>query len=413
MAASSSKLNLASSISRLGTETAYAVAAEARALAATGKKIYPLHIGDLNFPTPSCIKEACEASLAKNQTGYCAAAGVQELRDAMAAFISRTRGVSYTAANVSIQPGGKPIIGKFFSSVCEVGDEIIFPSPGYPIYESQCDYLGCVARTYAPIETPTGYAYDLDQIRGLFSAKTKVFVFNNFANPVGISVSAEQIAEIARMCVEHDVWVLSDEAYWDIVYDISPRSIVSEPGMVERTVILHTFSKSWSMTGWRLGAAVGPERVVAAISRFNSNAEACTTQFVQWAGIVALNDERARADCMAMVDELKRRRDALVPVINEIPGFWCPKPDSTFYLWIRVTDAVRACGLGTDVEAFRKLVLAETGVSFCSREHFGVRRPGETECYIRFAYSGIDIPLALEGLALLKAFIAARSGASA
>eukprot|EP00300_Choanocystis_sp_HF-7_P023616 c2426_g1_i1.p1 GENE.c2426_g1_i1~~c2426_g1_i1.p1 ORF type:complete len:412 (-),score=85.08 c2426_g1_i1:767-2002(-) len=409
--AAPSKLSLSSTLSRLGTETAYAVAAEARALAATGKKIYPLHIGDLNFPTPACIKEALGRSLDANQTGYCAAAGIQELRDAMAAYISRSRGVEYSAANVSIQPGGKPVIGKFFAAVCEVGDEIIYPSPGYPIYESQCDYIGCVGRTYAPIELDGQYAYDLSAIRALFTSKTKVFVFNNYANPVGISVSPEQMAEIARLCVEHDVWVLADEAYWDILYDIEPRSIVTLPGMLERTVILHTCSKSWSMTGWRLGAAVGPERVVSAISKFNSNAEACTTHFVQWAGIAALTDPRARADCVAMVAELKRRRDALVPAINQIPGFWCPLPTSTFYLWIKVTDAVRALGLGSDVEAFRKLVLAETGVSFCSREHFGVHRPGETDTFIRFAYSGISTELALEGLEVLKAFIASRSAA--
>lgn len=355
------------------------------------------------------IKEALERSVHANQTGYCAAAGIAELREALAGYFTRTRGVPYSAANVSIQPGGKPVIGKFFASVCEAGDEIIYPSPGYPIYESQCDYQQCVGRTYAPVETPEGFVYDLAAIRALFSAKTKVFVFNNYANPVGISVSREQMAEIARMCVEANVWVLSDEAYWDILYDVEPVSIVSMPGMAERTVILHTYSKSYSMTGWRLGAAIGPERVVSAISKFNTNAEACTTQFVQWAGIAALTDPRAAADTRAIVASLRERRDAIVPAINTIPGFWCPSPSSTFYLWINVTRALAMLGLGRDVEAFRKLILAETGVSFCSREHFGRSHADEKDCYIRFAYSGIDIPLALEGIAGLKAFMESRA----
>ncbi|KNC55606.1 aspartate aminotransferase [Thecamonas trahens ATCC 50062] len=408
MASSADNLQLSSSLGKLGTETAYAVALEAKALIAEGKKVYPMHIGDLNFSTPACIKDAARKALDDGKTGYCPAAGIPPLREALAKHISSTRGVSYGPNNVSVQPGGKPVIGKFLAAVLEEGDEVLYPSPGYPIYESQISYLGGKCVPYGFVDGPDGFSLDLDALEAKFSDKTKVLIFNNYANPVGYAASEEELERLARMAVAHNVWVLSDEAYWNVVYDIEAKSIASQPGMAERTVILFTCSKSWAMTGWRCGAAIGPESVIKAITKFNTNAEACTTHFVQYAAAEALSNPAAMEDCRAIVATLKERRDALVPAINAIPGWKCHMPTSTFYLFINVTEAMAKMGMGVaDLEAFRQRILADTGVSFTTREHFGRTIDGESDCYIRFAYSGIDADVAVEACGVLKDYFEA------
>ena len=399
------RLTLSSSLSRLGTETAYAVSEEAKAHAAAGNKVYSMHIGDLNFPTPQCIKDAANGALEEGKTGYCPAGGIPALRSALAQYISGTRGVNYGPENVSVQPGGKPVIGKFLAAVLEEGDEVLYPSPGYPIYESQIEYLGGVGVPYGYVDGPDGFSLDLDVLESKFTDKTKVFIFNNYANPVGYAASEDELARVAAMAVANDVWVLSDEAYWNVVYDLEAKSVAAQPGMEERTVILFTCSKSWAMTGWRCGAAVGPERIISAITKFNTNAEACTTHFVQAAAVSALTDPAAMEDCKKIVATLKERRDALVPAVNAIPGWSCHLPPSTFYLFIDVTDAMAAMGLAlTDLETFRQTLLRDTGVSFCTRAHFGRITPGEDKAYVRFAYSGIEADTAVEACSVLKQY---------
>eukprot|EP00932_Pfiesteria_piscicida_P004745 SRR837773.1465.p1 GENE.SRR837773.1465~~SRR837773.1465.p1 ORF type:complete len:257 (-),score=57.46 SRR837773.1465:394-1125(-) len=214
----------------------------------------------MNFKTPEVLRAATIEAIDAGKTTYCPAAGVPPLREAIAAHISRSHGgVQYTADNVSVQPGGKPVIQKFLASVLEPGDDVMYPAPGYPIYESQVEFLGGHSKRYTFHETAKGYCLDMADFRAQISDRTKVVIFNNYHNPTGVAASADEMAEVARLCIQHNVWCLADEAYWDILYDgITPRSIVAEPGMAERSVILFTFSKSWGMTGWRLGAAIGP-----------------------------------------------------------------------------------------------------------------------------------------------------------
>lgn len=390
-------------MSRLGTETAFAVSLEANKVKESGQRVFPFHIGDLNFSTPACIVKAMSEAVAEGKTGYCAGAGILPLRQRLAEVVGRERGVTYGPDNVSIQSGGKPVIPKFLSTIMEEGDEVLYPSPGYPIYESQISYLGGVLKPYTYKETETGFELDIEFLKKQITPKTKVFIYNNYQNPMGIASSDEEMAEIARICNQHDLWVLSDEAYFHITYDGRSKSIVALPGMQERTVILYTFSKSFAMTGWRLGAAIGPEWIIKQISKLNTNDESCTTHFIQFAGVAALSSEGDEF-IKDMVSTLTQRRDALVRIINSVPGFHCHPPQAAFYLFANVTKAMEKLGI-SDYEEFRRLILDKTGVAFCTREHFGASLPGESQKYVRFAYSGIDLKEIEECGAILKDFM--------
>jgi len=289
--------------------------------------------------------------------------------------------------------------------VMEPGDEVVYPTPGYPIYESQVNFLGGVGKPYIYKETEKGFHIDMDYLKSLITKKTKILIYNNYQNPIGCCSSEEEMAEIAGLCVKHDLWVLADEAYFSIVYEpLKAKSIVTYPGMLERTVILHTFSKEFSMTGWRLGAAVGPKQVITYINKLNTNSEACTTHFVQIAGMAALRHPEARQFTKDLVNTLKERRDVLVGLVNKIAGFKCYSPQATFYLFINVTEAMRMKNLKT-LEEFRKAALKETGVSFCTREHFGVPLSFETQKYIRLAFASLDVPQITEACEKLKSWM--------
>jgi len=394
---------LSTRLSKLGTETAYAVSAEANLAAKSGVKIYPFHIGDLNIPTPNVFKIAMDKAISEGHTGYCPPAGIPELRQALAEDVGRRRGVHYTQENVSVQSGGKPVIGKFLMVCMEPGDEVLYPSPGYPIYESMVRYLGGVTVPYIFKETPNGFQIDMSYLKSKITDKTRIFIYNNYHNPTGILSSDDEMKEIARLCVEHDLWVLSDEAYFDILYEDESKSIVSLPGMKERTVILYTYSKSFAMTGWRLGAAIGPVDVISGITKINTNDEACTTTFIQYAGLAAFTNE-ARTFSRHLVEILKERRDTLVEELLKVPGVVAHRVPSTFYIYANVTKAMQILGCKT-LEEFRKLILKETGVAFCTREHFGDPLPNETQKYVRFAYSGIDKELIREGIRKMAAFV--------
>lgn len=389
---------------KLGTETAFAVSLEAAKVAETGKKVYPFHIGDLDFASPDFVVQSMNKAIADGKTGYCAGAGILPLRKRLAEVLGEQRGVTYGPEHISVQSGGKPVITKFFSSVMEVGDEVLYPSPGYPIYESQIQYLGGVLKPYTYIEKEDGFALDLDGLRSQITSKTKVLVYNNYQNPMGIASSDEEMAEIAKIAIEHDLLVLSDEAYFNILYDgVKGKSIVSLPGMYDRTVILYTYSKSWAMTGWRLGAAVGPQWIINLINKLNTNDESCTTHFIQWAGIECLTKEGEKYTA-EVVSKLQERRDVLVEAMRKVPGFKCHSPPAAFYLFVNVTEAMEKLGL-TNYEEFRRNILDATGVAFCTREHFGASLPGETQKYVRFAYSGIGLNDIQEACEQLKNFM--------
>jgi aspartate/methionine/tyrosine aminotransferase len=391
-------------LNNLGTETAFAVSLAAAEWGAKGNKIFPFHLGDINLPTPANVVEAMNRAIADGKTGYCPAAGIAPLREALADDVSMRRGLSYGPGNVAVQPGGKPVIGKFLQVVMNPGDGVLFPTPGYPIYESQIEYLGGIGRPYRYIQTATGFAIDIDHLRSQLTPDTKVLIYNNLQNPLGCESSLDEMHALAELAVEHDLWVLSDEAYFEMRYAGTSTSIASLPGMRERTVILYTFSKKFAMTGWRLGAAIGPDEVIAQITKINTNDESCTTHFVQAAGVEALQGDQSGAK--AILAELERRRDAAVEHLQTINGFVIAKPDSTFYLFPNVTDAMDGLGF-TDVSEFADAALRATGVSFCTRRHFGRPLQGETEQYVRFAYSGISVDDIETGVGRLREWIAA------
>jgi aspartate/methionine/tyrosine aminotransferase len=395
-------MRLAERMSRLGTETAFAVGAEAGMLAKTGQKVYPFHLGDMNIITPENIRIASSKAMNEGKTGYCPNAGIPELREAVAKVVGADRGLDLSLENVSIQPGGKPTIGKFIQIFMDVGDEVLYPNPGYPIYESQINFHGGIAVPYGFKETDKGFDIDIQALEKSITPRTKCLIYNNYQNPISCTSSSEEMQKIADLCIKHNLLVLADEAYFDMIYEGKGSSITSLPGMFERSVILYTFAKKFAMTGWRLGAAIAPKEIIELFNKLNTNDESCSNHFNQYAAIEAL--EGPQEDVKTLLDTLRDRRDLLVDMLNQIPGVHTHRPDCTFYLFANVTQAMAKMGL-TDVEEFRTKILYETGVSFCTRNHFGIPLAGEIEKYIRLAYSGISSENIKEGIALLKNFI--------
>jgi len=396
---------LAERLSNLGTETAFAVSLAAADWASKGNRVYPFHLGDINLATPANIAVAMNQAIAEGKTGYCAAAGITPLREALAHDVGTRRGLTYSAANVVVQPGGKPVIGKFIQTVMNPGDGVLYPNPGYPIYESMIEYYGGRSMAYRYVQTDTGFAIDLDHLRGQLAAadgRVAAIIYNNLQNPLGCESTPAEMHAIADIAIEHDLIVLADEAYFEMRYSGESTSIASLPGMFERTVILYTFSKKFAMTGWRLGAAVGPVAIAESIAKLNTNDESCTTHFVQAAGVEGITGSQEGP--LAILAELQRRRDAAWSELAQIDGLVCPKPESTFYLFPKVTDLMTRMGY-EEVGAFATAALHNTGVSFCTRKHFGRPQPGEQDHYVRFAYSGLSVDDIHEGLTGLRGWV--------
>lgn len=393
--------DVAERIARLGTETAFAVSAEAAAWQEKGHRVYPFHLGDMNLPTPQNIVDAAVKAIHDGKTGYCPNAGIFPLREALAADVSASHGVAYGPQNVAIQPGGKPVIGKFILALMDPGDEVLYPNPGYPIYESQIEFHGGVAKPYGYVEGSANFELDFDALEAQVSPRTKLLVFNNLQNPTGAESSPDELERVADFVLRHDLLVLCDEAYWDIRYSGTSRSLASLPGMSERCVLLYTFSKKFAMTGWRLGAAIGPTLLIDVIAKLNVNDESCSNHFVQYGALEGLTGDQSGPRRIVAV--LKERRDTAVRLLNEIPGVRCFSPEATFYLYPNVTGLMECKGLAS-YDELRRAALEQTGVSFCTRLHFGRELPGETQRYVRFAYSGIDVADIQEGLGKLKAW---------
>ncbi len=393
---------LATRLDNLGTETAFAVSLAAADWAAKGNTVYPFHLGDLNLPTPENVVAAMNRAIADGKTGYCAAAGIAPLREALADDVGARRGLVFEPGNVVVQPGGKPVITKFIQTVMNPGEEVMYPNPGYPIYESQIEYFGGVAKAYAYIPTSTGFAIDLDQVRSSITPKTRAIIYNDLQNPLGCESTDAEREAIAELAIKHNLWVLSDEAYFEMRYSGTSKSIASLPGMQERTVILYTFSKKFAMTGWRLGAAIGPLDIADSIAKLNTNDESCTTHFVQHAGVEGVRGDQSGTAKMLSV--LQERRDGAVDILQSTNGVSLSKPEATFYLFADVTEAMRNKGF-TDVGEFATAALHNTGASFCTRRHFGRPQAGEVRDYVRFAYSGIGVDDIRTGLGGLKKWI--------
>ena len=396
---------IARRIARLGTETAFAVSGDAASWAAQGHRVYPFHLGDMNIRTPLNIIRAAYTAMIEGRTFYTPAAGIPQLREALAEALSEQRGVEYDATNVSVQPGGKPCIGKFLMAVMEPGDGVLYPNPGYPIYESQVDFLGGRGQPYTYTVEDGRFRIDRDSIQRGVDDTTRVLIVNAQHNPTGADASETELEWLAELARERDLWVLSDDPYIDIRYAGRSHSIVEFEGMSGRTVIGYTFSKKYAMTGWRLGAAIGPAQVIDIITKINTPA-ICTNHFVQMAGVEALCGDQSGAE--NILSALQARRDLIVDRLNAIDGVSVPASDATFYLFADVTDVYRRMGYShtrtADAQKFRVTTMHETGVSFCARTHFGRALPGEERMYVRFAYSGIDENDAVTGLAALKSY---------
>ena len=367
-------MKLAEKMARLGTESAFEVLAKARALEKQGRSIIHLEIGEPDFPTPPHVVEAGQRALGEGWTKYGPSPGLPELRESIAAYISRTRGIKVGAENVCVVPGGKPIM--FFSMIAllEPGDEVIYPDPGFPIYESMIRFLGAVP-VPVPLVEQRGFSFDLNTLRDRLSGKTKLVVLNSPANPTGGVTPKADLAEMAALFRERDLIVLSDEIYARIWYESEPSSITSIDGMLEKTILLDGFSKTYAMTGWRLGYGVMPVWIAEAVTQLMVNSNSCTASFTQRAGIAAL--EGPQDGVTAMVAEFRRRRDAIVKGLNEVPGFRCSLPAGAFYAFPNVT------GTGLGSKELADLLLDEAGVATLNGAAFGQYGDG----YLRFSYA--------------------------
>jgi aspartate/methionine/tyrosine aminotransferase len=377
---------LARRMGRLGTETAFEVLARARALEAKGRSIVHLEIGEPDFDTPRAVVAAGIASIERGETHYTPSAGIPELREAVAGYLNRARGLAIEPGQVIVTPGAKPIMFYAILALLESGDEAIYPDPGFPIYASMISFAGAKGVPLA-LREENDYVPDLDELRRLITPRTKLLILNSPHNPTGGVLSPEAIREIARIARERDLWVLSDEIYAEIIYEGKHRSIVAEEGMAERTILLDGFSKTFAMTGWRLGYGAFPKPLVDPVAKLVTNSVSCTATFTQRAGVVAISQRPAEVD--TMLAEFRRRRDAIVAGLNRIDGITCRLPHGAFYVFPNVT----GLGLG-DAATVANRVLNEAGVAALAGTAFGP--VGEGHLRLSYANSLENLNLAVE-----------------
>jgi aspartate/methionine/tyrosine aminotransferase len=367
-------MKLSERLARLGTETAFDVLARARALEAQGRSIVHLEIGEPDFATPAFITEAAIEALHGGATHYGPAAGLPELRQAIAEDSAARRGVRTTPEMVVVTPGGKPIMFYAVLALVDPGDEVLYPNPGFPIYESMIRYIGGVPVPVRLLEEK-GHALDVDQLVSKVSNKTKLIVLNHPHNPTGGTILEAGLRAIADAAARHGVPVLADEIYSRILYEGKHVSIASMPGMEPLAIVLDGFSKTYAMTGWRLGYGVMPAPLAQVVAKLQTNAVSCTATFTQLAGVAALRGEQSAVD--AMVAEFRRRRDAIVDGLRRIPGFKCPRPQGAFYVFPNIT------GTGFSAKPLADRLLEEGGVACLSGTAFGEWGEG----HLRFSYA--------------------------
>jgi len=377
------KLIFADRISRLGTENAFAVLAVVNKLKAEGKEIVSFSIGEPDFDTPKNIIECAKNALDNGFTHYGPSAGLMELRTAVAAEVSKTRGIPVSPDEVVITPGGKPIIFHTMLALIQPGDEVIYPNPGFPIYESMINFVGGKAVPIA-LEEKNEFSFDIEKLKSLITPKTKMIIINSPQNPTGGIVPQKDLEAIAQIAIENNILIFSDEIYSRLVYDAPFASISSIPGMKERTIILDGFSKTYSMTGWRLGYGVMPKEMAAIVSNLITNSDSCTATFTQLAGVEALTGPQDDAE--AMKAEFLARRNLIVDRLNKVPGFKCLVPKGAFYVYPNVTEACKMIG-AKDAKEFQERVLFEAGVAILPSTSFGKKNEGETQEYVRFSYA--------------------------
>ncbi len=371
-------MRLAERMNRLGTETAFEVLAKAKALEAQGREIIHLEIGEPDFDTPRHIREAAKKALDEGYTHYGPAAGMPQLREAIAKSIGETRGIQVNPEQVVVTPGAKPIM--FFSilALVQEGDEVIYPNPGFPIYESVINFAGAKA-VPIPLREERAFSFDVEELRSLITDKTRLIVLNSPHNPTGGMLSAEDLQAIADMVRDRDVMILSDEIYEFVLYEGKFSSIASLPGMQEKTIILHGFSKTYAMTGWRLGFGVMPEWLAEKITQMQVNSNSCPNSFVQFGGLAAL--QGPQDESRQMVAEFQRRRDVIVDGLNSLDGVSCLKPGGAFYVFPNVKELVKKTGKST--KELADYFLNEAGVAVLSGTAFGAYGDG----YLRLSYA--------------------------
>ena len=379
---------LAARIGQLKIESAFEVLVRARALEKQGRSIIHLEIGEPDFPTPPHIIEAGKRALDEGWTKYGPTAGLPELRESIARYVSRTRGISAGPDQVCVMPGAKPIMFFTMMALLDACDEVIYPDPGFPIYESMIRFTGAVP-VPIPLMESRGFSFDLNLFRSKLSDRTKMVILNSPHNPTGGTIPADDMAQLAAMLRDRDVMVLSDEIYSRLCYDSVPASIASFDGMQEKTIILDGFSKTYSMTGWRLGYGVMPLWLADAVNTLMVNSNSCTASFTQRAGIAALEGPQDCVDRMAA--EFRRRRDAICKGLNEIPGFRCPLPAGAFYAFVNIE------GTGIGSKELADYLLNEAGVACLNGGAFGVHGEG----YIRFSYAN-SLPNLLEAVERIR-----------
>ena len=375
---------LADSLERLGTETAFSVLARARELERQGREIIHLEIGEPDFDTPLHIREAGAAALRAGQTHYCPSAGIPELREEAARYLSGSRGIEVDPANVLVGTGAKPFLFFTVLATCNPGDEVVYPDPGFPIYESAIRWAGATP-VPLPLLEERDFAFDIADLESRLGPKTKLVILNSPQNPTGGALSPQETERAAALLAESAAWILSDEVYSQMVYDGDFASVASHPGLLERTVLLDGLSKTYAMTGWRCGFAAVPEPLVDPLVRFFVNSTSCVPPFVQLAGVAALSGPQDEP--RAMVEEFRARRELVVEGLSALPGVSCRVPRGAFYAFPNVAGVP----LETDVLADR--LLAEAGVAVLAGSAFG--RHGVDNLRISYANSRENLALAL------------------
>ena len=388
-------MRYADRMSQLGTETAFEVLAKARALEAKGRTIVHLEIGEPDFDTPASIRAAAIRAIEEGFTHYGPSAGLPEVREAIAQYIAKDRGLTVAPDQIVVTPGGKPVLTFAVLACVNPGDEVIVPNPGFPIYESAVRFAGGTPVSLA-LREDRAFRFGAADIEALLTPRTRMLILNSPHNPTGSMLEPKDLDEIAALVREREIFVLSDEIYSKIIYEGKHESIATRPGMAERTIILDGFSKTYAMTGWRLGYGVMNPALAKHIARLATNVYSCATSFVQRAAPGALHGPQD--EVRAMVAEFRRRRDAIVEGLNAIPGIRCAKPSGAFYVFPNVT------GLGMKSAQIEGALLEEAGVAALSGTAFGSNGEG----YVRFSYAN-SIENIREGLRRFEAFAQAHA----
>jgi aspartate aminotransferase len=376
---------LADRMKRLGTETAFEVLARARQMEAVGKEIIHLEIGEPDFNTPKNIIDSAVNALNEGQTQYGPSPGLPEARETFAQYITRDRGVTVLPENIVITPGAKPILFYTILAMAGPGDEVIYPDPGFPIYESVINFSGAIP-VPLPLREEKAFSFDPEEFKALVNDKTKLIIINSPQNPTGGMLTADDMKLIAESAIEYDAWILSDEVYSKMIYEEPHVSIFHYPEVKERTILLEGHSKTYAMTGWRLGYGVMPAPLAEQIAKLQTNCSSCTPGFTQIAGMEALTGPQDES--LKMIAEFKIRRDLIVDGLNEIPGFSCLRPKGSFYVFPNIT------GTGMSSQQVADRLLEKAGVALLSGSCFG--KFGEGYLRLSFANSQENIAKAIQ-----------------